>query len=473
MSMFVPKKMILRVVAAVLLAGACWWLSFDLGLHWWWPIWLAPAPVLWLAPRLRAFPAFGVAFLAFLIGRCAWLSFLSSVLPPVPAIIFTVMPALFFALAVLPARVFVKRGQPVLAALSFAALWTSIEFLFALLGRDGTIVSIAYTQASTPELVQIAALTGVAGITFVLCLLPASLVWQEGSPKGWGALVFVFVLGYGAVRMTTGKYGEPVKVGMVALEEGVYKNGIYPKNDSDQFGILFRYVPEIEKLGEQGVKLVVLPEKAIPVTEFTGDGLRMSMTKLANRFGMRIVVGYTTISPKPMRNWAALIDSGQGVVGAYEKVHLFEGEMIEGFGHGSKPWIIGNSGVAICKDLDFESYMRQYGEAGIGVLYAPAWDFVRDGWWHSRVAIIGAVANGYSLVRNAREGRMTISDDRGRVRYEASSESRKLTTLIGVVQPSTGRTLYSRWGDWFSWLMLVVAAGTLVYLAARRSFTRV
>jgi len=216
-------------------------------------------------------------------------------------------------------------------------------------------------------------------MTFVLCLVPASVAWQAGAPKGWGALVFVVVLGYGAVRMTTGKYEPAVKVGMVALDEGVYRNGIYPKNDSDEFGILFRYVPEIAKLGREGAKLVVLPEKAIPVTEFTGDGLRMSMTALVDTFGMRIVFGYTEISPKPMKNMAAVLDTSEGLAGLYEKVHLFEGEMMEGFSHGLTPKVVGKAGVAICKDFDFEPYMRKYGEQGVEVMYDPAWDFVRDG----------------------------------------------------------------------------------------------
>jgi len=473
--MFVKKSMLLRLIGVVLVSGACWWLSFDLGLHWWWPIWLAPLPVLWIAPRLGGWGAFGLAFLAFLIGRCAWLGYLLSVLPVGPALIFTVMPAAFFGLAILPARVFLRRQEPVSAALSFAVLWTAMEFLFAEVGRDGTIVSMAYTQSAFLPVIQVAALTGVAGITFVICLVPALIAGRKWI---WAAAVVVGVVGFGIVRLQTGNYEAPVKVGMVALEEGVYKNGIYPKKDSDEFGILSLYAAEIGKLGEQGARLVVLPEKAVPVTESTADTLRGWMKELANRFGMRIVVGYTMISPKPMQNLASVIDPGKGVRDAYEKVHLFEGEMFEGFHHGWMPWIAGRTGVAICKDLDFESYMRKYGQAGIGVLYAPAWDFVRDGWWHSRVAIVGSVANGYSLVRNAREGRMTISDDRGRVLFETSSESRELTTMIGTVQPATGRTLYSRWGDWFGWLMLFAAGSVLrtmfsYYLAARRSLTRV
>jgi apolipoprotein N-acyltransferase len=472
--MFVQKRMLLRSIAAVLIAGGCWWLSFDLGLHWWWPIWLAPVPVLWVAQRLSGWGAFGAAFLAFLIGRCAWLPFLVSVLPVGPALIFTVLPAVCFALAVLPARVFLRRRQPVLAALSFAALWTTVEFLLALFGRDGTIVSIAYTQSSFLPVVQVAALTGVAGISFVLCFVPALVAARKWV---WAAGVVMLVVGFGSVRYHMIGSGRlinsgSVTVGMVSLDERVYKNGIFPKSDGDDNGIIQRYVEEIGKLAQAGARLVLLPEKAVPVRESALDRFRGAMTGVANQYGIRIIVGYTVISPKPMRNMAGLFEPG-GVVKTYEKVHLFEGEAMEGFSHGSAPGVFGEEGLAICKDYDFEPYMREYGKAGVAVMYDPAWDFVRDGWWHSRIAIVGAVANGYSLVRNAREGRMTISDDRGYVYYEASSEGKKLTTMIGSLELSAHRTLYARWGDWFGWLTVATAAVVLIYLAASRSLTRV
>jgi apolipoprotein N-acyltransferase len=233
------------------------------------------------------------------------------------------------------------------------------------------------------------------------------------------------------------------------------------------------YGAEIDSLAAGGVSLVLIPEKALPVTDTTRKAIYDSLSRVAERRRIVIVAGVTGIYPAGLSNLAPVFGRDGKLITDYEKVHLFQGEAMEGFTRGMKPGLFGAEGVAICKDLDFSSYMRNYGRAGIGVLYAPAWDFVRDGWWHSRMAIVGAVANGYSLVRNAREGRLTISDDRGRVAFETSSESKELTTMIGTVRPAMGQTLYSRWGDWFCWLTVAASLAILIYLAARRSLTRV
>jgi apolipoprotein N-acyltransferase len=467
--------MLLRSISAVLIAGLCWWLSYNLELHWWLPIWLAPIPVLWLAPRLPAFGAFGIGFGAFLLGRLAWLPYLWSVLPRVPAIIFTLLPALLFGLTALPARAFLRRGQPLLAALSFAAPWTAIEFLVSILGRDGTIVSIAYTQSSFLPVIQLASLTGVAGITFVLCFVPALIAGALQTRRIWiwPVGIAVVVLGFGFVRLRTGEYGAPVKVGMVALEERLYGGNVYERRADKELAVFGRYCGEIGKLGEAGMKVVIIPEKALPLTDTTVKEVYDSLAQTAARLKIFIVAGVTRIEPHGMSNLAPVFGPEGRLLVDYKKVNLFEGEAIEGFGRGSEPGIFGAEGVAICKDFDFERYMRNYGRAGLSLIYDPAWDFVRDGWWHSRVAIVGAVAQGYSLVRNAREGRFTISDDRGRVDFEVSSEGRELTTMTGTVRPSTGHTLYSRWGDWFGWLMIAISVFVLIYLAASRSLTRV
>ncbi|HEY1216657.1 MAG TPA: carbon-nitrogen hydrolase family protein, partial [Bryobacteraceae bacterium] len=280
----------------------------------------------------------------------------------------------------------------------------------------------------------------------------------------WAAAVVLVLMGFGWVRLQTGSYGAPVKVGMVVIPEAEQRK---------EAGLLGRYSMEIQRLAAEGARVVVLPEKVLTVTDTTRNSMYDSLAQMAGKLKIGIVAGVTGRFSAGLKNLAPVFGQQGQLLADYEKVHLFEGEMYEGFGHGSKPGIFGDAGVAICKDLDFESYMRNYGRAGIGVLYAPAWDFVRDGWWHSRIAIVGAVANGYSLVRNPRAGRMTISDDRGRVSFEASSEGLGGTRMTGTVRPARGHTLYSRLGDWFDWLMAAAAVSSLVYLAASRSFTRV
>ena len=119
-------------------------------------------------------------------------------------------------------------------------------------------------------------------------------------------------------------------------------------------------------------------------------------------------------------------------------------------------------GLAICKDMDFHDIGRAYARQNAQLLLVPAWDFGADGWLHSRMAIMRGVENGFAIARAARTGRLTLSDDRGRVLAEASSEDHDAAEVVGDLALRETHTLYARWGDWFAWLSLVLAAICIV-----------
>jgi apolipoprotein N-acyltransferase len=145
----------------------------------------------------------------------------------------------------------------------------------------------------------------------------------------------------------------------------------------------------------------------------------------------------------------------------YQKVNLFEGETRNGFipGDDISVFDLNNiaSGVAICKDMDYSGFIRKYDKNNTLVMYVPAWDFIKDGWLHSRMAILRGVENGYAIVRTARQGELTISDHKGKVLYEASSTNNKEVTLTGKFPLMTPKTIYSQFGDWFGYFMAITA----------------
>ncbi|MGH7870359.1 MAG: nitrilase-related carbon-nitrogen hydrolase, partial [Candidatus Dormibacteraceae bacterium] len=113
-------------------------------------------------------------------------------------------------------------------------------------------------------------------------------------------------------------------------------------------------------------------------------------------------------------------------------------------------------GVEICKDMDFPKLSRTYGRADVGILFVPAWDFVRDGRLHSRMAVARAVENGFALVRCAADGLMTVSDYQGRIVAERASSRSSEELLVSKVGPGPGHTFYSRAGNWFAWVSLIL-----------------
>lgn len=119
--------------------------------------------------------------------------------------------------------------------------------------------------------------------------------------------------------------------------------------------------------------------------------------------------------------------------------------------------------AAICKDMDFPELARDHAQAGVEVMLVPAWDFVRDAWFHQRMAVMRGVEGGYAVIRTAQDGLATVSDDRGRVLAAEHSWSSPEVLLTAEVTPGPGGTLYSGTGDWFGWqnvllLVLTVSA---------------
>jgi apolipoprotein N-acyltransferase len=113
--------------------------------------------------------------------------------------------------------------------------------------------------------------------------------------------------------------------------------------------------------------------------------------------------------------------------------------------------------------MDFTPLSRQYGKRDVGLMLVPAWDFNTDRWWHGHIAVMRGVEDGFSVVRAAKNGYLTASDDRGRVLAETRSDSAPFATLLAAVPVSHDRTLYLFLGDWFAWLSVIL----LVFAIAR------
>ena len=154
----------------------------------------------------------------------------------------------------------------------------------------------------------------------------------------------------------------------------------------------------------------------------------------------------------------------------YDKHHLIPG--VEPEKPGDKRVVLdepsGRWGLQICKDMDFPGLSREYAAEGANLLLVPAWDFNLDRWLHARMAVLRAVENGFALARSARNGLLTLSDNRGRILAEAATVPDRFVSITGKVNVSPEETFYTRAGDWFAWLCVVV----FVSLLASQLFLR-
>ena len=474
---FLKNKKII-IPACLVFSGTCWYLAGGLTGSYWWLFWLAPVPLLFVAFCVRGWEAFFIAFIAYLIGRLSWLHYLLTVLPVALAVLFTVILPLVFATVTVATRKVVLRSSHWSSAFAFPVLWVCFEHLGVLFSRDGTAGSIAYTQSNFLPIIQIASVTGIQGITFMLTFFPSAIavalfyrnnrrmVIQLMSILG-GLLIVVFTIGI--TRMSSNPVATTVKVALVTIDEKNYHNA----DDTDsrkQLHTTELYLKEITALAAKAA-VVVLPEKAIIVNDSTGAVISQLLMNAAKSLHVTIIAGLTKIKKDHYENNAWII-SGEGkLLVDYQKVNLFEGEAMEGFEPGNTIGLFYHEGtkqgIAICKDLDFQPFMNQYSKESIGVLYVPAWDFVMDGWLHSRMAILRSVEGGYPMVRNARQGRLSISDYRGKILYETASENKSATVLTGAVPVAAHPTIYSKTGNWFG-MLNIIAAGYFIFLVTRK-----
>ena len=275
------------------------------------------------------------------------------------------------------------------------------------------------------------------------------------------------MLAFGVDRITGDESGPLVRVGLVASDPPTSPQ--IASQGAATTALLDAYARSAEALAAQGAQLIVLPEKLGVVVDATARDADARFQALADRTRAVIVVGLVHAASAATRN-EARIYAPDAPLQVYTKHHLLP--PFEPFEPGtvlsllSQP--LGTGGVQICKDMDFPPLSRDYGRAGVALMVVPAWDFGADGFLHGRMAVMRGVESGFSLVRAAKHGYLTVSDHKGRILAETPSDAAAFSTLVARVIAVHVATLYQQLGDWFAWLALAGLALAIGQLLRRR-----
>jgi apolipoprotein N-acyltransferase len=469
------KRDLTACVVAAGLSGALF--HAGTGLHpVWWLTWLAPLPVLLVAPRVGAVAAAGTAFAAWVAGETGLWSYYTSqkaLSQPVPLVVaLFVVTGLVFAGVIVGARALLRSGHLLAATCFVPAAWTVVEFAVSALTPNGLFWSLAYTQLDALPVVQIASLVGPWGITFLVLALPAALAAlcaPSGRVRGRlrlsGAVlvVAVLVIGYGTVRLRAPRTDPPgPMVGVFAVAQPFDPVPVSTPAGEELLG---RYLVGVRSLAALGARVLVLPEKVFAVDGRTSAALTVPLAALAAEHHVDIVVGLVLVRDGMASNVAWMFTAAGGEPVEYDKHHLvpvLEDAFTPGKNLVLLPGPRGRLGVTICKDMDYPGLLRRYSQRGATAMLVPAWDFDQDAWLHSRMAVLRGVENGFPLVRAGRSGAVTVSDPYGRVLAESRTQGRPDASGIAVLPRSAAATPYAALGDWFPWacvaLLLVVAA---------------
>ncbi len=389
-------------------------------------------------------------------------------------------------------RAMARRAAPTLPLLVGAA-WVGIELCRVRLLAGDPFGLLGYTQVDVAPLVQIADVTGVYGVSFMVAAANAALaeLWvalasRRGSGPALAGMALVSgvvaaAAGYGVARLAaatpSAPPATPVVVAQPNLDLGTqWREELYGRNLDDYMRLTG------DALAGNRAALVVWPESAMTFFVEREPMYRSAIGDLLSRFGAQLLAGgpRTDGAPEPRYYNAAFLFSPEGrILARYEKERLLPfaeyfplssvGLLRRRFAHvreftpGSAgdplPTAAGPAGVVICNEAMFPEIVGRRVRAGAGFLVNLSNDsWLGDAQFSAQaldMARLRAVEQRRWLVRASTSGPSAIIDPTGAVVVRTDPFTR--ATMGGGVRASTEITVYGRWGDTFAVACAVVA----------------
>jgi apolipoprotein N-acyltransferase len=395
------------------------------------------------------------------------------------------------------------RAPAPLVPLLAGAAWAGAEMARVNLGGNPWAIS-GYSQIGTGPLVQIADVTGVHGLGFLLAAVNAALLetWRAlrtdraRRPRAAAALAVAaaavaLAFGYGLFRLRSPVIDADAKPIRVAMVQGNLDLGSQWRQDfyGRNLDVYLQLTHEV--LRNHAPAMVFWPENAL--TFFLPDEplYREVIGRLLAPTGAQLVTGGPrTTGGRDARyyNSVFLLSPEGTIAGWYDKQRLvpfaeyfpFAGleslqrrfARIRVFTPGDGAPLLrtaaGPAGVTICNEAMFPEIPAARVRAGATYLVDPA----NDTWLSPafsaqqfEIVSLRTVEQRRYLVRASTSGPSAIVDPYGRVVMRTEFFTK--TAIAGEIRPSTVRTAYSRVGDLFGILCAAIAVGACLSPALR------
>lgn len=487
-------KLLIKFIITVLLTGGIYFCASiypQTGVL----MWFAMLPICLYALSSSLIATVLGGFFAFFLGNAADLFIYWHTIIPHSAFLYpAIIDTVAYTVLLVIFRFVAIRSKHWSASFVFASGWVTynfISFTFFPYLQGATYSNIAYTQLLDLPVIQLASVTGIWGITFLLILLPTSiaLAWHYKKIARFSfkalllpLVLFMLVTSFGMYRLSTPLPNTTVKIGIaaprVSREELIAIFGKFTNKASQvNFDIIKRSIKDIKSLAKFNVEVVLLPEVLAIIPEQDKNHILKLLSDTARRNKITLIIGLITRENNQSYNSAYMFLPNGKIALRHDKWHLVPGVETNSFVPGNKLSILptnkGNWGILICRDMDYEQPARQYGEEGVNLLFVPAWDFDNDYWVHGRYAYMRAVENGFALARAGQEGLLTLSDSRGRMinTLLTTTATDKQILLTGSLNIGESQTFYSKYGDWFAWGCLIIFLINFVILCKNIIFS--
>lgn len=385
------------------------------------------------------------------------------------------------------------------ALLIAPVFWTSLEFIrsYALTGFPWS--SLGYSQYKFLLGIQFADITGIYGVSFLIVaingaiadifivkkrlqdmpLFPMSRIISGFSALG---IILLFVFSYGYWRLTQHRPGNPLRVSIIQGNIGQGQKW----DPSYQDEVVNTYKELTTLAAGSSPSLIIWPETSVPFY-FGSDAVRTNdLVSFQKQLNAYLLFGSVTLKepqtdkhPALLANSAVLLDKNGNVPYIYDKIHLvpfgeyvplrsilfFMNKLVAGIGDfapGEKyikaSTSFGSFSTLVCYEIIFPGLVRKF--------FSKNGDFIvtitNDAWFgkttgpyqHFSMGVLRAIENRKPLIRAANTGISGFIDSSGRILKTTPVFERRVETMD--MTTDTTRSFYSKYGDIFSYLCMVV-----------------
>ncbi len=443
--------------------------------------WIVPA-LAWIAPMLllrvvRSRPrGLAIGWLVFTLGWAVqWWDIIN-------------LPRAWFALVALGCgtagflpygadRLIARRLHGIAATLVFPAAQATTEWLLATFTPNGSWGSLAYTQSDTLPLLQLASITGIYGVSFLIAWFAsiANFAWEHRlwtplSLRAIGLFVAAMaaVLVCGGARLAVDAHGSrAMRIATIAPSQPrAHDPALLAEALDDQYS-------RSATLAAAGAKLIVWPEDSFFVYKSDEAAMIAHAVQFAQQHRIYLALSYGARIDRSTPNYEnkmTLVTPSGDVAWQYLKNHPVPGHeaSIVTRGEGGPAQftsVDGRFAGGICYDADFPALFHRAGRDGAELLIVPADDWRAIDPIHARMTVLRGIEEGASVVRAAMNGLSVATDAYGRVIATDDYFVGTDHTMIATVPIAHVATIYSRIGDVFAWL----CALGLALLALRTS----
>ena len=524
--------------------------------------WIAPGVLLACAAGLRGGPAFRVGFvggLSYHLSVLYWLLLIPMGLPWKPVVVLgwialsaylalfqgvwlwlawkvlslevngvpieasgTIDPGLIEALKRLASVPWARRS---LWSFTVAAIWVALEMVQArfLTGFPWGLLGVSQYQML--PLTQIATITGVYGVSFLLvwfstslCCAGALLLFNPTARRTWMADLFIPVLVAAMIfavglHSTMNTPAAPREIRAALIQPSIPQTMIWDEREAmTRFHQVLNWSEKA--LAEQPkADLLVWPEAAVPgvflwdTNLYDGKTIHDWITDFARDQRVWLVMGADDADPLPNGeinyfNSSFLVNPSGEVLAKYRKRRLvifgeyvpfsrwlpFLSKMVQSEGEftpGNEPVAFRLSSlnvvtsVLICFEDVFPHLTREYVQPDTDFLL----NLTNNGWFgesaaqwqHAASAVFRAIENNLPLVRCANNGLTCWVDRCGRMHNVYYSDSKDVYKagykIVSIPVGSSGKyvpTFYRQHGDLFGWLCFAGSVVAIIFSVIRR-----